>query len=106
MGWQSTQLMVGHIVGFSIKTILQLIIEKDMGNKLTIPIYIFLWSISINNALAQTGDSVEYIKVSKGVMSFKKVNSKEVEFKFQGAKLNELLSLADFFYVTDHPLTT
>jgi|JI6StandDraft_1071083.scaffolds.fasta_scaffold00712_4 hypothetical protein len=78
-----------------------------MGNKLTIPIYIFLWSVSISSASAQTkGDSVEYIKVSNGVMSLKKVNSKEVEFKFRGAKLNELLSLSDFFYSTEHPLTT
>ena len=78
-----------------------------MGNKLIIPIYIFLWSISINSSSAQAkGDSVEYIKVSKGVMSLKKVNSKEVEFKFQGAKLHELLSLTDFAYVTEHSLTT
>lgn len=85
----------------------KIIIQKKMGNKLIILIYIFLGSISINNVLAQSeGDSIEYIKVSKGILGLKKVNSKEVKFNFRGAKLNELLSQADFFYTTEHPLTT
>lgn len=78
-----------------------------MDNRLTIFICTLLWSMSFNSVLAQTGgDSVEYIKVSGGVMQLKKVKSKEINFEFKGAELKKLLSETDFTYLIQHPLTT
>lgn len=79
----------------------------DMGYKLKITICLLIGLISIYSSSAQVeGDSVEYVKVSKDVISVKKVNSKEINFSFENASLGELLSQAGFSYESERPVTT
>ena len=77
------------------------------GNKLIILLILFYGLIPLNRSFAQTQtDSLEYIKINKGVIVFKTINSVELAYNFKEGDFKMLVSKFPLSFKMDRPIIT